>query len=67
MLCINLLRALPWLAILYIREHFEMDFLFNTFQRNLSNLLVEVLSMAVPSIPNAVSQESDYYRLLNEV
>ena len=56
-----------WLTPSKKSSHRKIDFLFNTFQSNLSNLLVEVLSMAVPSIPNAVSQESDYYRLLNEV
>ena len=42
----------------------KIDFQSRNF--DLSNLLVEVLSMEVPLIPNVLCQESDYYKPLNE-
>ena len=41
----------------------KIDFQSRNF--DLSNLLVEVLSMEVPLIPNVLCQESDYYKPLN--
>ena len=50
-----------------LSESWKLTFSLSNFWKvNLSNLLVEVLSMEVPLIPNVVCQESDYYKPPNE-